>query len=219
MGKFCLRVNLSEIQNAQIFRKKGFLPREGPLICALFKIRTMFEFNLPIWYGSDLPWKAGTMWPLNLVFIHTFNRQTMSIHCIRKFTKLFGSLRHCFLNTLSSVTWSGHVKYKRNSLAYEITVKRGQAKYLTWPLPVTLLRVKFSIFCAFLGKNRGRPNSCQGPKGFMRGKTKNYVFIRVHGVLITFDLLSLSTLKVGHDLLYLGQCTKWPRYRKLVKGH
>ncbi len=43
----------------------------------------------------------GTMGPMDLVFIHTFCRQTMKIHCIGKFTKLFDCLGHCFVIFMS----------------------------------------------------------------------------------------------------------------------
>ncbi len=44
---------------------------------------------------------------LDLVFIHTFCRQTMNIHCIGKFTRRFNSFRHCFLIFLHAFVLSG----------------------------------------------------------------------------------------------------------------
>ncbi len=58
-------------------------------------------------------------------------------------------------HTLSSVTGSDHVNYKRNSLACKIhenmpsghikVKKKAVAMYLTRPLPVTLLRVQLLV--------------------------------------------------------------------------
>ncbi len=61
----------------------------------------------PLWYIKS--WNHMAHEPC-IVFTHTFNTQTMSIQCIGKFTKLFGSLRHCFLQnrTNNLVTSQGN---------------------------------------------------------------------------------------------------------------
>ncbi len=47
-------------------------------------------------YGS---WKVGTIWPMDLVFMSTFDNQSMSIGCIGKLGHLSGFLRHYLLIT------------------------------------------------------------------------------------------------------------------------
>ncbi len=41
--------------------------------------------------GSNFPW---TIYPMDLVFISTFNDQSMSIGCVGKLGHFFGFLRH-----------------------------------------------------------------------------------------------------------------------------
>ncbi len=48
-------------------------------------------------YGT---WKVGTIWPMDLVFMSTFDNQTMSIGCIAKLGHLSGFLRHYLLTFL-----------------------------------------------------------------------------------------------------------------------
>ncbi len=55
--------------------------------------------------GSNFPctWKVGTIWPMDLVFMSTFNDQSMSVGCVGKLGLLSGLLRHYLLNLLSSI--------------------------------------------------------------------------------------------------------------------
>ncbi len=43
-----------------------------------------------------VPWKVETIWPMDLIFMSTFDNQSMSIGCAGKLGQLFGSLRHYF---------------------------------------------------------------------------------------------------------------------------
>ncbi len=45
-------------------------------------------------YGT---WKVRTIWPMDLVFMSTFDNQSISIGCVGKLGHLFGFLRHYLL--------------------------------------------------------------------------------------------------------------------------
>ena len=47
--------------------------------------------------GPNGTWKVGTIWPIDLVFISTFNHQSMRIGCVGKLGYLSGFLRHYLL--------------------------------------------------------------------------------------------------------------------------
>ena len=46
---------------------------------------------------SETNMNIGTIWPMDLVFMSTFDNQSMSIGCIGKLGHLFGFLRHYLL--------------------------------------------------------------------------------------------------------------------------
>ncbi len=47
--------------------------------------------------GPYSTWKVGTIWPMDLVFMSTFDNQSMSIGCVGKLGHLSGFLRHYLL--------------------------------------------------------------------------------------------------------------------------
>ncbi len=57
-------------------------------------IKSTYEYKVHGPYGS---WKVGTMWPMDLVFMSTFDNQSMSIGCVGKLGHLFGLFRHYLL--------------------------------------------------------------------------------------------------------------------------
>ncbi len=62
-------------------------------------IKSTHEYKVHGPYGSNFPW---TIWPTDLVFMSTFDNQSMSIGCVCKLGHLFGLLRHYLLNVLGN---------------------------------------------------------------------------------------------------------------------
>ncbi len=70
----------------------------------------MYEYKLlsANWF------QVGTIWPMDLVFMSTFDNQSMNIGCVGKLGHLFGFLRHYLLNTLLyNFTTGNHIEIVR----------------------------------------------------------------------------------------------------------
>ncbi len=65
--------------------------------------QAVYEYKLLWLFGT---WKVATIWPMDLVFMSTFNDQSMSIGCVGKLGHLSGFLRHYLLNVIHDPRWN-----------------------------------------------------------------------------------------------------------------
>ena len=88
--------------------------------------------------GPHGTWQVGTIWPMDLIFMSTFDDQSMNIGYVGKFRHLSGPLRHCFLNTvqigISNLVLETLLLQNASFLSCS-ELRRGSAEYiLSMPL-------------------------------------------------------------------------------------